>query len=313
VTAPGAIATLGEALIDVVELGDDEPRLARPGGSPYNVAIGLGRLGRPVSFLGRLSRDPFGSVLRSHAERSGVDLSHALDTDDPTTVALVELDESGSAQYRFGVAGTADFRWTDEELAEVPNDRFAAVHFGSLASWLPPGAAAIERRIAHFRDAGVLISYDPNVRPLLQPDRSAARAAIERAVRLADLVKTSEEDLDWLRPRERVEDVATDWLTAGPRVVVVTRGGAGATAVTRNGMVHRPTVPVEVVDTVGAGDAFMSGLLDALARRNSLVREALPAAPLGEILDDAALVAAVTCARAGSNPPRRAELASFRG
>jgi fructokinase len=312
VTVRGAIAVIGEALLDVVELGDDEPRLARPGGSPYNVAIGLARLDRPVTFVGRMSRDPLGTLLRSHARRSGVDLTHAGDTDDPSTVALVELDDAGAAQYVFGVTGTADFQWTDEELARVPSD-FAAVHFGSLASWLPPGADAITRRVAQFRQVGALITYDPNVRPLLQPDRAAARAEIEATLPLAHLVKTSDEDLDWLRPGEPAEVVAADWLRRGPDVIVLTRGAAGATAITREATVSRPPVPVRVVDTVGAGDAFMSGLLDALAGRGMLVPAALGTAPFAEVLDDAALVAAITCSRAGSNPPRRFDLASFRG
>lgn len=308
-TVSRAIAVIGEALIDVVE-GGDEPPVARPGGSPCNVAIGLARLDQPVSFIGRISRDPMGSTLRSHAERSGVDLTHITETDDPSTVAVAHLDESGSAQYRFGVTGTADFQWTDEELARVPN-AFAAVHFGSLASWLPPGAAAIARRIAAFRDTGALISYDPNVRPLLQPDRAAAREAIETTLPLAHIVKTSVDDLDWLRPGEPVEDVAADWLNQGPHVVVVTRGAAGAMAITKDQTVTRAAVSVDVVDTVGAGDAFMSGLLDALARRNLLAHDALASAPLADLLDDASLVAAATCAQAGANPPTRADLASF--
>ena len=307
-TVPGAIAVIGEALIDIVELGDDEPRLARPGGSPYNVAIGLARLEQPVSFVGRISHDPLGSLLRSHALRSGVDLAHAVKTVDPSTVALVELDEAGSAQYRFGVTGTADFQWTDAELTRLPNG-FAAVHFGSLASWLQPGAAAVARRVAGLRAAGALVTYDPNVRPLLQPDRAAARSAVEATLALAHLVKTSEEDLDWLRPGEPAEDVAADWLDHGPDVVVITRGAAGVVAVTRSAVRSRPPVPVTVVDTVGAGDAFMSGLLDALARRDLLSPAAIAGAPLADVLDDAALVAAITCSRAGANPPRRGDLA----
>lgn len=282
-SARGTIASIGEALLDVVELGDDEPRLARPGGSPYNVAIGLARLEQPAAFVGRISRDPLGTVLSNHARRSGVDLTHVVNTEDPTTIALVELDEAGSARYRFGVTGTADFRWTDEELARVPNDGVAAVHFGSLASWLPPGAAAIARRVAQFRDAGALVTYDPNVRPLLQPDRAAARADIETALPLAHLVKTSEEDIAWLRPGEPVAEVAADWLGRGPEVIVVTRGAAGATAITKNTTVTRPPVPVDVVDTVGAGDAFAAGFLaswlthpepeTALAEGNRLAAE----------------------------------------
>ncbi|HKC27082.1 MAG TPA: carbohydrate kinase, partial [Jatrophihabitans sp.] len=246
-TAP-VFAVIGEALIDLVENGDDEPRLARPGGSPYNVAIGLARLGWTARFIGRLSRDPLGTVLRNHALRSGVDLSLAVEAHEPSTVALVELDAAGAAQYRFGVEGTADFRWTDAELQRIPDD-VPAVHFGSLASWLPPGDAAIARRVRALRDSGTVISYDPNVRPLLQADAAVARAQIEATIPLAHLVKTSEEDIAWLRPGESVESVARRWLGLGPAVVVVTRGDAGATAYTASTAVSRPPVPVQVVDT----------------------------------------------------------------
>jgi fructokinase len=308
---PGAIAVIGEALIDLAESGEDEPWLARPGGSPYNVAIGLARLDRPVYFVGRLSRDPLGTVLRTHAARSGVDLSLVVDTDEPSTVALVELDAHGAATYRFGVAGTADFGWTGAELARVPSG-VAAVHFGSLASWLPPGDVAIAERVAELRAAGMAVSYDPNVRPHLQQDAAAARAQVERCVTLAHLVKTSEEDLAWIHPDEPAEQVAAEWLALGPSAVIVTRGARGATAVTSAGAVTREPVPVKVADTVGAGDAFMSGLLDALARRDLLSPAGIAAAPYEQLLDDAALVSAITCSRPGANPPRSAELASLR-
>jgi fructokinase len=311
-TAAAAIAVIGEALIDLVELGDDDPRLARPGGSPYNVALGLARLGQRTAFVGRISRDPLGVVLRNHALRSGVDLSPSVAADEPSTVAMVELDAAGRAQYRFGVRGTADFQWTAAELARVPGD-YAAVHFGSLASWLAPGDTAIAQRVGELRAAGSLVTYDPNVRPLLQPDRAAAREQIERTLPLAHLVKTSDDDIDWLRPGEAAADVAADWLTLGPTAVIVTGGATGALAVTGDGVVFRPPVAVEVVDTVGAGDAFMTGMLDGLARRGLLAADALASAPFADVLDDAALVAAVTCAHAGANPPRRDELSSFRG
>ena len=307
----GTIAVIGEALIDVVETGDDEPRLARPGGSPYNVALGLARLEAPARFVGRLSGDPLGAILRRHAERSRVDLSLSVDVREPSTVALVELDDTGAAQYRFGIEGTADFRWTADELARVPED-VLAVHFGSLASWLPPGDAAIAARVAELRAAGVTVTYDPNVRPHLQPDGAAARAHIESVLPLADVVKTSEEDLAHLRPGETAEQVARDWLTLGPQAVVVTRGGDGSLAVTAAGTVTRPPRPITVVDTVGAGDAFMSGLLDALHRSGRLARADLAGADWGDVLDAAALVAALTCARAGANPPRRADLEQAR-
>jgi fructokinase len=186
------------------------------------------------------------------------------------------------------------------------------VHFGSLASWLAPGDAAIARRVAGLRERGAAVTYDPNVRPHLQPDRTAARAQIEQTVPLAHLVKTSEEDLDWLRPGEPIADVARSWLALGPSAVVVTLGGAGSIAFTAGDTVSRPPVPVDVVDTVGAGDSFMSGLLDALDRRGQLSPGGIADAAFGELLDDAALVAAVTCSRAGANPPRRAELEAWR-
>lgn len=298
------IVVVGEALIDVVETGDDEPRLARPGGSPYNVAIGLARLGRPTRFAGRLSRDPLGTILRRHAERSDVDLTLSVDAAEATTVALVELTD-GIANYRFGVEGTADFGWTDAELALVPDDGPAAVHFGSLASWTPPGDAAVLRRMRQLHER-LFVSYDPNVRPQLQPDREAARAVVEHAVPVADLVKTSDEDLAWLYPGSDPAEVARQWLGLGPSLVVVTRGGDGSDAHTPAGSAHRPVAAVDVVDTVGAGDAFMSGLLDALARRDLLRRGDFP--DLGPVLDDAALVAGITCSRAGANPPRVSEL-----
>ncbi|GAB2473037.1 carbohydrate kinase family protein [Jatrophihabitans fulvus] len=308
----GVIASLGEALIDVVETGDDDPRQARPGGAPYNVALGLARLGRRAAFVGRLAHDPLGTILRRHAERSDVDLSLAVDAHETTTVALVELSD-GIAEYRFGVEGTANFLWTHTELATLPTD-LAALHFGSLAAWTAPGDAAVLARVGALRDH-MLVSYDPNVRPQLQSDRDAARTKVEAGIALAHVVKTSEEDIAWLHPGADPVAIARGWLELGPTLVVLTRGGDGAVAQTARHTVHRPTRAVEVVDTVGAGDAFMSGLLDALAGTGLLEPAALAAAgedELGGVLEHAALVAAVTCSRAGANPPRRAELDAWR-
>jgi fructokinase len=309
-------AVIGEALIDLVDPGDDTAFLANPGGSPLNVAVGLARLGQPVAFVGRFSSDPFGTVLRNHAARSGVDLTLAVEDRQPSTVALLEL-EDGVARYEFSVEGTVDFQWADAELARLPPSvRF--VHFGSLASWLPPGDAVIARRIATLRAAGdVIVSYDPNVRPQLQPDASAARAQVERALRHAQLVKASAEDVHWLYGAEPVESVAQRWLAAGPDLVVVTRGGDGAAAfVAGAAPIERPVYPAPVLDTVGAGDAFTSGLLDVLGRRGitaaRLLGELRRPETITAILDEAALVAALTCTRAGADSPRRSEVETER-
>ena len=286
------VAVLGEALVDVAPDGE------RPGGSPYNVAIGLARLGQPAAFLGRLATDHYGKLLREHAEQSGVDLSHTVAADEPSTLATVHLDEAGSAHYEFRVDGTADFAWTDAELAVLP--ALDVLHVGSLASWLPPGAGVIDRWLS--RRPARFVSYDPNVRPALQPDAQQAGRDVARALRRADLVKASADDVAYLYGTEPIGHVARRWLALGPRLVVITRGGHGPVAFTARERVARPSPEVTVVDTVGAGDAFTAGLLDALLRRD------LQTDDLAAILDEAALVAAITCSRPGADPPWRAEI-----
>ncbi|MGH8960183.1 MAG: carbohydrate kinase family protein [Jatrophihabitantaceae bacterium] len=309
--ADPVLAVIGEALIDLVH-GADGTATPRPGGSPLNVAIGLARLHQPTAFLGRFGGDEYGRLLRAHAADSGVDLRRAIAAAEPSTVAAVHLDDHGAAQYEFTVEGTADFAWTDGELTIGPSVR--VVHFGSLASWLPPGDAVVARRIAELNSAGAaVISYDPNVRPHLQPDAGAARAQVEGSLRHAHVVKASDEDVRYLYGDEPVADVARRWQASGPGLVVITRGADGPLALANGTLLARPSFPIELVDTVGAGDAFTSGLLDALVRRDVTTPERLirlTGSVLADVLDEGALVAAITCSRAGANPPTRAELIS---
>lgn len=309
---PPLVAVIGEALVDLTEVPGEDALVARPGGSPLNVAIGLARLEQPTLLLARFSRDPFGTVLRNHAFRSDVNLSRAVETPLPSTTALARIDQDGVAQYVFNTDGTADFGWTDDELAVLPSS-VGALHFGSLASWLPPGDAAIDRCVAALRAVGrVLVSYDPNVRPHLQPDAARAREAVERSVQHAHVVKVSADDLAWLYPGSSAETVAARWSQLGPTLVVVTHGPDGATGYRRGRpALSRPAPQVQIADTIGAGDAFTSGLLDALLRRDLAAPGAvadLDDETLAVVLDDAALVAAVTCSRPGADPPRRPEL-----
>lgn len=313
---PPAFVVIGEALIDLTPPAEDGSCIARPGGSPMNVAIGLSRLGQPTAFSGRLSADPFGAVLRGHLERSAVQLQYAVAASDPSTIALVEL-AGGQARYQFMLG--ADFQWQARELAFLPGGA-RGVHFGSLASWLPPGDAAIAAAVGRVRrEDSVLISYDPNVRPSLQPDAAAARQQVEESVSLAHVVKASLEDLYWLYGEDVSADaVAGRWLDLGARLVVITAGADGATGWMAGLLpVSRPQFPAEVVDTVGAGDAFTSGLLDGLARRGLLAPARLAAvsdpATLAAVIDDASRVAGVTCSLRGANPPSRAELAELTG
>jgi fructokinase len=278
-----------------------------------NVAIGLARLGQPTAFAGRLSADPLGSVLRRHLERSAVGLEHVVAAGDPSTIALVEL-ASGQARYQFSLG--ADFQWHAAELAFLPGGA-QAVHFGSLASWVPPGDAAVAVAIDGVRrTTPALISYDPNVRPALQPDAAAARRQVEQSVSLAHIVKASTDDLAWLYGPESAETVARRWLALGASLIVITAGADGAAGwMPERAPVSRARFDVQVVDTVGAGDAFTSGLLDALARRELLaaprLAELRDAGLLAGILDDACRVAGVTCSRAGANPPTRFELSEL--
>jgi fructokinase len=308
------LTVIGEALIDLVGRADDGHTFdAHPGGSPLNVAVGLARLGHPTALLARLSADAFGRRLRGYAEQNQVDLSWAVSADEPSTLAVVSLDRQGQAEYDFYVQATADWQWTGAEIAGLP-PASTTVHTGSLAAWLAPGGPILLDRLRGLRaeQPDVLVSFDPNLRPGVIGDRAAIRAAFQSWLQTAQLVKASDEDLAWLYPNEAIDDLVPGWLNdAGPTLVVVTRGGSGATAWTSElGRVDRPAPSVEVVDTVGAGDAFMAGLLSAVtdAGLGAADLARLDRSQLGRLVDRAALVAAFTCGRAGADPPTRAEL-----
>jgi fructokinase len=303
------LTALGEAIIDLV--AEDERRfVAHPGGSPLNVSVGLARLGQPAALAARLSGDPFGAMFRAHLAESGVDTRHVVDATEPSTLAVATLDPAGVARYDFWSDGTADWQWTDAELADVGGPGTTALHTGSLALEAEPGATRIRALLERLRGR-LTISYDPNVRLARRGPVEAGRAGVERVVGLADLVKVSSEDLAWLYPGEDPVAAATRWTHAGPALVVVTLGGDGAVSLGRGlEPVHRSAPPVEVVDTVGAGDAFTAGMLGALAERDALGPggDALAGADLAAVLDRACLVAALTCARPGADPPTGAEV-----
>jgi fructokinase len=300
-------AVVGEALIDLVGSRGGRTFVAHPGGSPANVALGLGRLGNPVTLVTRLGDDAFGQLISGHLGASGVDVDGGARPWGPTSLAVATL-AAGVASY--------DFRLT-WDVADLPplSLETRCLHTGSLATVLEPGKAAVVELVRREHERGrVTVSYDPNVRPALLGSPERAQPEIELLVALSDVVKVSDEDLRWLYPGERDEDVARRWLSSGPAVVIVTRGGEGVFAVSRNVEMQRPSVPVDLVDTVGAGDSFTSGLLDGL-RRADLVggqrKQALvdvDEATLRSILDEAAMVAAITCSRPGADPPTRAEV-----
>jgi fructokinase len=301
---PEHALVIGEALVDVVR-GPDGTHTAHPGGSPANVAFGLARLGRSVELLTRLGDDAYGTLVRNHVESSGatfVAYTAAL----RTSVATANLDEHGVATYDF------DLEWALPEEPSTLKDPIV-VHTGSIAAVLEPGASAVERLVAAAK-ARSTITYDPNVRPSLMGEREQAAATIERLVALADVVKVSDEDLEWLSPAEGPAEAAQRWLSLGPALVVVTLGSQGALAVCEAGTVSVPPVVVDVADTVGAGDSFMSGLIDGLwsaellggHRRDALMAIDLP--QVTEVLQRCVRIAGITVSRSGANPPTRSEL-----
>lgn len=306
------IVVCGEALIDLVPLGAGAGSYtARPGGSPANVAVGLGRLDVPVALLSRLSCDALGRRLVAHVHAAHVDTSLAIVAPESTTLAVVTLDAAGKAEYGFYVDGAADGGWRAQDLpAALPDG--AALHVsGSLALGVPAMGETIEVLLRRERGRRVL-ALDPNVRPQLARDEAALRARLDVWLGLVDLVKVSADDLAWFAPGEPVEDVAADWRSRGAALVVVTRGEDGVHAHGPGGTVDLAGLPVDVVDTVGAGDAFMAGLLCALDEAGDLTADRLPALTpqaLQAALGFAQDVAAETCRRVGADPPWRAELA----
>jgi fructokinase len=298
---------VGEALVDLVGQRGGRTLAAHPGGSPANVALGLGRLGVPVTLKTRLGRDSFGEMIRGHLEASGVRVDGGPGEGVSTSLAIATL-AAGIASYDFRI------EWDVGDLSPLPVET-RCLHTGSLATALAPGKDSVVDLIQREHERGrVTISYDPNVRPALLGEPARARPDIERLVTLSDVVKVSDEDLHWLYPDRSDEEVAQDWLALGPALVVVTRGGAGVYAVAADVELRRDAVPIDLVDTIGAGDSFTSGLLDGLhradlvgaARRDALA--GIDRATLESVVEEAALIAAITCSRPGADPPTRAEL-----
>ena len=307
------LTVIGEALVDLVPEPAAGGYREAPGGSPFNVAIGLARLGNRTSLMARFSDDRYGQLLRSAAAAEGVDLQAAPHAPERSTVATASVGDGGDVTYEFDMDGTADWQWTAAELREL-DPGTDVLHFGSIAAWTPPGAERIADLVSDLRARGrVLISYDPNVRPAVFGGRVRGIEMLERSVRDAHVVKASREDLEWLYPEIAPDDVAARWSRLGANLVVVTDGAEGATAYRgTRAPLHRPGRRVTVVDTIGAGDAFTAGLLTGLVRRRLHRNRRLAGisnGALADIIDEAVLVSAITCEREGADPPRLDELA----
>ncbi|WP_456447333.1 carbohydrate kinase family protein [Oceanithermus sp.] len=292
------IAVLGEALVDLLPAGRPGLWRAQAGGSPANVALGLGRLGISTRFYGGLSRDGWGRWIRDRLRGAGVEAAGPF-SEGPTPLARVEAGAAGEAAYRFYLRGTA---FEASDWPELP-DGVRAVHAGSLAAAVEPAAGAVWARLDRLK--GAFVSFDPNVRPGLTPP-SFRQAFWERLDRF-DLVKLSVADLDWLAAG-RGREAALELLRERVRWVVLTLGPGGAVGFSEGHEVHVPPPAVRVVDTVGAGDAFAAGLLAWAHGCGVLDGAALDRDGLEEALVFACRVAGLTLVRAGADPPTRAEL-----
>ena len=296
------VVVLGEALIDIVITSAGAAE--RPGGSPANVTVALGRLGRDAALVARVADDDRGGVLRAWLSASGVDL-HTAGDPERTATARAMIDERGNATYDF------DIDWTLPSPVEIPAAR--VFHTGSVAATLAPGADEVRAAVERTRDTA-LISYDPNIRPALTGGVADARVRVEAIVALSDVVKASAEDAAWLYPGVAAVEVAREWVALGAGLAVITDGDAGSLGVTAHATVEIPAVPTLVVDTVGAGDTFMGTLLDGILDISGDTTElraavrALDDATLPPLLHRAAAAAAITVGREGMDPPTREDL-----
>lgn len=303
------IICAGEALIDMLPRNTAEGATFLPvaGGSVFNTAIALGRLGADVGMVTGLSRDMFGDILLSGLVASGVDAADAVFSDRPTTLAFVTLVD-GQARYAFYDENTAGRMLQPGDMPPLADD-VRALFVGGISLAVEPCAAAYEAMVARAGDRVVML--DPNIRPGFIADEAIFRARMDRLLARADIVKASDEDMEWLTGASDPAEGAQAILDRGARVVLVTEGAQGARAVTRDGTVHVPGRKVDVADTVGAGDTFNAGALAALQRAGCLTRAGIAALGTDELrtaLELGVRAAAVTVSRAGANPPWEDEL-----
>ena len=304
----------GEALYDLFVEEETEAGFridARIGGSPFNVAVGLARLGRPAALLTGVSTDALGDRLAAALAGEGVETRFLARMANPTTLAVVALGPAGEPRFSFYGDRAADRSLTLEEVPPLP-DTVTCLHFGSFSLVVEPTAGTL-LGLAESERGRRFISLDLNVRTNIEPDLGRWDDAIARFARTADLVKMSDEDLGHLDPAADPDRLAGTWMDGGARLVVLTRGARGAVLWTRAGRVEHPGFAAEVVDTVGAGDAFQAALLCALDEWGRLTprAEAIPLAErdAGRLLAFACEAAARSCARRGADFARRTELA----
>ena len=297
------IVVCGEALIDQIPSPNGRQR-ETPGGGPFTTARALARLGIPTQFLGRLSTDAFGQQLRDLLAADGADLSLTSFGPEPTTLAIAEVGADGHAAYRFVIDGTSGSNLTRQMVPAMFSPDVKALHVGTLGLVFEPVATTIADLVEREHRKR-LVMVDPNIRPSAVPNRSR----LDRILAQSTIVKASDADVTWLYPELDLQSAARALLARGPALVVVTLGSQGAFGVCSGTQVRAAAPSVDVVDTIGAGDAFGAALLAWLSDHDRLGRDLhLDPEELRAALEFACLVASITCTRAGANPPWRSEL-----
>ena len=298
-----SIWVCGEVLIDLIPDGSGE-RVAHVGGGPANTAKALARLGHDVYFIDGISSDKYGQMSRQELLDDEVKLDLALNSDKPTCLAIVSLNESGGASYEFEIDGTATFDFSASWLPDPSRYKPSVLHIGTLVTVIQPSADVLydwAMQVAEFAP----IVFDPNVRSVVMNDRDKYLAGIERWVAISSVVKVSDDDLAWLYPGQQYADVAQRWISDGAALVVVTRGADGLVGYTADGSVEVPGVKVDVADTVGAGDTVGAIVVEAIIEKGILN---LTGDTLKAVLNRAAIAAGITCSRKGAQPPYKHEL-----
>ena len=301
----------GEALVDLIPR-EDTTYEAVLGGSPFNTAVGLGRLGVKSGFAGRLSTDTMGEALTRQLTAAGVDAGFSVTDGRPSPLAFVTRGTAATgSRYSFYLGATAYDGASP--LAADWAEHAAHLHIGSFSA--TDGALGEAALAALGRAGAATTSYDPNIRPFVVPPLAETRPMVEARVRLSTIVKASEEDFDWLYPGTPPSEAAARWAGMGPKLVVMTRGGAGAEAYLRGERLVQPSPTIDVVDTVGAGDSFMAALLAAMAEDGALGSGSRDPseAEVARWLLFAVAASAITCTRQGADPPSRADVAKVLG
>ena len=300
-----SIWVCGEVLIDLIPVAPgSSDRAPHVGGGPANTAKALARLGHDVHFIDGISTDAYGEMSRDELIHDEVKLDLAKTSELPTALAIVSLDNNGSASYEFKLDNTAtfdfDLNWLPDPSRYKPN----VLHIGTLVTVIQPGADVLydwALQVAEFAP----IVFDPNIRPAVMSDRDLYEAAVEKWAAISSVIKVSDDDVAWLFPDQSLDDVAERWVRDGAALVVITRGSQGLIGFTADGAVEVPGVKVEVADTVGAGDTVGAIIVEAMVEKGIM---ALTGDVLQDVLHRAAKAAAITCSRPGANPPYKHEL-----